>query len=658
MPPTQAERKNAATLRGRLEDDPARLLAAIVESSNDAIVSKDLDGTIRSWNPGAERLFGYSAQEAIGQSITMLIPAGRDDEEPTIIDRIRRGLRVEHYETVRRRKDGKLIDVSLTVSPVKNSSGEIVGASKIARDISERKQTEESNRLLAAIVESSEDAIIGKSLDGIIQSWNAGAQRLFGYAAAEVVGRSITLLIPDGREHEEPDILNRVLRGERVEHYQTVRQRKNGSLVDISLTVSPVRDKAGKIIGASKIARDISAEKAASRQIEIARDQAIAATRAKDDFLAALSHELRTPLNPVLLLATHSAEDYSLPKHVRDDFDLIRKNIELEARLIDDLLDLTHISRGKVQLNLQTHDLHAVLADALATTRAELDAKGLKLTCEFASDQIAISADSVRLQQVFWNVLKNAVKFTPVPGEIVVRTKRDAEASQAIVEVVDTGIGMTETELERVFEAFAQGDHASAASAHRFGGLGLGLAISRKLTELHQGGLTATSSGRGFGSTFTIKLPLVENNDTIAGGSAVQDAIAPVLTRSNPAGTRGHILLVEDHDATRITLARLLTRRKYDVIVAANVEEALRVASGVEIDLVISDIGLPDATGYELLRRLRLDRKLRAIALTGYGNDEDIARTKAAGFSTHLTKPIAIAALDAALTTAFTLPIS
>jgi PAS domain S-box-containing protein len=245
----------------------AQRLGAIVDSSDDAIVSQDLDGIIYTWNPGAERLFSYTAEEAIGTPITRLvIPVDRHDEESEILSRVRRGEHVDHYETVRRRKDGSLVEISLTVSPVKNAEGRIIGASKIARDISERKRITQFEQRLASIVESSDDAIVSKDLDGIIQSWNPGAERLFGYTAEEVIGKPITLLIPTDRHDEESEILSRIRRGERIDHYETVRRRKDGSLVEISLTVSPVKNAEGRIIGASKIARDITERRRAQER--------------------------------------------------------------------------------------------------------------------------------------------------------------------------------------------------------------------------------------------------------------------------------------------------------------------------------------------------------------------------------------------------------
>ena len=256
------------TERKRAEEATQRL-ASIVDSSDDAIISKGLDGIIRSWNSAASRLFGYEAAEVIGKPVTILIPQDRQDEETFILQQIRRGERIEHYETVRRRKDGGLIDVSLTVSPIRNAQGKIIGASKIARDITKRKREINAALLLASIVETSDDAIISKTLDGIITSWNKGAERIFGYMAEEIIGKSIKVLIPREYHAEEDTILGRLRRGERIEHYETIRQRKHGSLINVSLTVSPVADPQGKIVGASKIARDITERKRIEAQISL-----------------------------------------------------------------------------------------------------------------------------------------------------------------------------------------------------------------------------------------------------------------------------------------------------------------------------------------------------------------------------------------------------
>jgi PAS domain S-box-containing protein len=262
-------------------------LAAIVESSDDAIISKNLDGIITTWNRAAQRIFGYKAEEVVGQPVTILIPADRLDEEPGILARIRRGERIDHYETVRRRKDGTLFDVSLTVSPIIDQSGRVVGASKIARDVTDRKRNDLAALQLAAIVESSDDAIISKSVDGVILTWNRGAERIFGYKAEDVVGKPVTVLIPPDRMDEEPGFLARIRAGERIDHYETIRRRKDGTLLDVSLTVSPIRDHSGRIIGASKIARDITERKKAEAKLQQSERQL-------NDLLAAIPAAIYT----------------------------------------------------------------------------------------------------------------------------------------------------------------------------------------------------------------------------------------------------------------------------------------------------------------------------------------------------------------------------
>ncbi len=274
---------------------------------------------------------------------------------------------------------------------------------------------EASQQWMAAIVDSSDDAIIGKDLNGIIKSCNSGAARLFGYEIDELIGKPLRMLIPKTHQNEEDDILDSIRAGKRLEHFETIRQRKDGSLIAVSLMISPVIDNNGKVIGVSKIARDITERKASEEKL-------LRASRAKDDFLAALSHELRTPLNPALLVASECADNPDLPEPVRANFDIIRKNIELEASLIDDLLDLTRITAGKMILNKSRVDVHVVLTDAIATTQADLQDKKIHLNIRLNATPSVVEGDVVRLQQVFWNILKNAVKFTPVHGKIDLET--------------------------------------------------------------------------------------------------------------------------------------------------------------------------------------------------------------------------------------------
>ncbi len=354
----------------------------------------------------------------------------------------------------------------------------------------------------------------------------------------------------------------------------------------------------------------------------------------------------------MLLLATDARSNPNLSPEVKGDFETIRKNVELEARLIDDLLDVTRITSGKMVLARQAVDIHAVLRDSIATIRGELDSKKVDLITVLAEGRPIVNGDPVRLQQVFWNVLKNAVKFTPHTGSVTVTTSVSEELGTIVVRVSDTGIGMSAEDLPHVFDAFVQGEHAKGQGSHRFGGLGLGLAISRKLVELHAGRISAESEGRGKGSTFMIELPLevpaADGREPAAVPAERNGDPVPCAT-DGPAGPQRSILLVEDHLPTRVALDRLLKRRNFKVFVAGTAGEARALAQADRIDILISDIGLPDGNGYDLMAELKKKYGLRGIALTGYGMEEDIARSRANGFDIHLIKPVSIQALDAAL---------
>ncbi|HXB60993.1 MAG TPA: response regulator [Candidatus Acidoferrales bacterium] len=378
-------------------------------------------------------------------------------------------------------------------------------------------------------------------------------------------------------------------------------------------------------------------------ELKRAHSELLTASHAKDDFLATLSHELRTPLNPILLLASDAMNNRDLPPRIRTDFNTIRKNVEMEARLIDDLLDLTRIARGKIILEKNSVNLGSALQDAIAQVREEMSQKQIVLDLRLKAARHTVFADAVRLQQIFWNLLKNAVKFTPHGGQIIIETSSGED--KIFVKISDTGIGMTPEELSAIFTAFSQGEHA-AANGHRFGGLGLGLSISQKLTELHSGKITASSLGRDKGSAFTVELPLASAADTVG------DPATPKPPENVPSGGSAkslRILLVEDHEPTRTTLAGLLARRRYEVSAAATVAEARALAGTRSFDLLITDIGLPDGNGYDLMNELGKKNNLRGIALTGYGMEHDVARSENAGFDAHLTKPVRIQSLEAAL---------
>lgn len=368
-----------------------------------------------------------------------------------------------------------------------------------------------------------------------------------------------------------------------------------------------------------------------------------AASVAKDNFIAALSHELRTPLNPVLLIASEAAANSSLAPEVRNDFDVIAKNVRLEARLIDDLLDVTRITHGKMTIDFQSVDVEEVLKEALAKVHDELKANDIRVELKLEADHHTVRGDASRLQQVFWNLLKNAAKFTPRGGEVDIETA--VEGDRLVVKMRDNGIGMTSEELGRIFVPFAQGDHASKGQAGSFSGLGLGLSICLALIESHGGTIEASSPGRNLGATFTIKLPLGEKNPA-------KLATSPAVSADPKASTlppRRKILLVEDDNSSRTALSRLLERRNFEVISAASATEAVEAATRHTFEFVISDIGLPERDGYSLMKELREKYGLRGIALTGYGTQEDIASSEASGFVAHLTKPVSVVTLERAI---------
>jgi PAS domain S-box-containing protein len=616
-----------------------------------AVYTIDTSGLIQNFNRHATELWGRrpapgDTDQRFCGSYKMFRPDGSHmphDQCPMAEVVSGKLAAVRDAEVHIERPDASRVIVVVNIQPLKNDRGKVIGAINCFYDITERKRAEEVRARLAALVEFSDDAIISKDLNGVITSWNRGAEQLFGYTEVEAVGQPMAMLIPPDRAGEERAILECIRRGEAVQHRETIRRRKDGSLLDISLTVSPIRNSQGEIIGASIIARDVTQSKRTERELAgiLAREQA--GNRAKDDFLAVLSHELRTPLNPVLLLASDSANDPDLPAQVRENFDTIRKNIELEARLIDDLLDLTRVSHGKLLLTQSELDSHEILKDAISNVLNEIEHKRIILKLHLKAKSCDIFGDAVRLQQVFWNVLKNAVKFTHEGGCITIESQT-LPGDKLLISVSDTGIGMNAEEIEHIFGAFSQG-------THRFGGLGLGLAISRALVELHSGSIRASSPGKGKGATFSIELPLIppsEKNETI---SLPLDSLSmPAAAIGKKTGEHLHILLVEDHEPTRSTLTKLLLQRRYVVTSAASFAQACSLMEKNNgFELLISDIGLPDGSGFDLMSEFQKKFGAKGIALTGYGTDQDVAHSQSSGFTAHLTKPICIESLENAL---------
>jgi PAS domain S-box-containing protein len=624
------------TERKRLERD-ARQCAAIVNSSDDAIVSKSLDGTIVSWNPGAERLFGYTAAEVVGRSIRLIIPADRQSEEDYVLDRVRKGEMLEHFETVRVRKDGTMVPISLTVSPIRSGSGEIVGASKIARDLSRSQQLQRDASRLVAIVDSSDDAIVGKDLDGIVTSWNPAAEEMFGFSAAEMVGRSIRRLVPDDRQQEEDEVLARIRRGERVEHYETIRRRKDGSLIPVSLTVSPIRSLDGTVVGASKIARDITDRKRAEderqRLLKLARD----ASSLKDEFLATLSHELRTPLNAIVGYVRMMQSGLVTGEKQTRALEIVGRNVTSLVQIVEDVLDVSRIVSGKLRLEMQAVELPAVVQAAVATVRPAADAKGVEFETIIDPFVETVSGDPERLQQIFWNLFSNAVKFTDRGGRVEVRIDRGN--AQVVVTVRDTGVGIPSEFLPYVFDRFRQAD-AGITRSH--GGLGLGLAITRHLVELQGGRIFAASEGLGKGATFRIELP-VNARGSLAHGRA---PALPERAQIEVPQLQGVRILAVDDDRDALALIReILEATGATVVTADSALQALDVLERMTPDVLFADLGLPHMSGFDLIERVRKSeraelREMPAVAVTAYARSADRSRALRSGFQMHLAKPV------------------
>jgi PAS domain S-box-containing protein len=797
-----------------------RQLAAIIESSNDAILSENIDGIILTWNHGANTLYGYRPDEIIGKHISILVPRDRSDEIAIIQSKVRSGERLEHFETVRRRKDGTLIDISLTASPLHDDEGHTIGISKIARDITARKQAETQRAYLAAIVESSDDAIVSKTLDSVITSWNRAAEEMFGFAATEAIGQQIYIIIPPERHHEEAEILERLKRGERIDHFETVRQKKDGTRRHVSLTISPIKDKSGTIIGASKIARDITEKKKSDLQLQVAyqtvetinlvgqalsaeldlekvvqtltdaatavtgaafgsffynvvddqgasymlytlsgvprehfanfpmpratelfgptfrgedviriedvkkdprygknspyfgmpkghlpvtsylavpvrsntgdvlgglffghpepgvftqrherlvvglagqaasamdnarlyeaarkaRSEAENANRLKDEFLATVSHELRTPLNAILgwarMLHTGKLDDQTRSRAI----ETIERNAVSQGQLIEDILDVSRIITGKLRFEMLPIEIGQVVQDAVESVRPTADAKGVRLETLLDTNADLIRGDAHRLQQVIWNLLSNAIKFTPKGGRVQVTLS--CIDSHVEIAVSDTGQGIGKEFLPYVFDRFRQGESSTVRS---HGGLGLGLAIVRHLTELHGGTVTAVSEGEGRGATFTIRLPLAILRETKRSEER-QRALAPAVEGSLAIGRdatlRGvRVLVVDDEPDARELLRVVLEQSGAAVSLAKSTKEALDMFRDSKPDVLVSDIGMPVADGYELIRQIRSltheeGGSVPAAALTAYATAEDRLKGLTAGYQIHVAKPV------------------
>jgi PAS domain S-box-containing protein len=523
---------------------------------------------------------------------------------------------------------------------------------------------EELTGLLAAIVTSSDDAIISKDLNGIVRSWNPAAARIFGYTAEEMIGCPITNLFPVDRLDEEPKILEQIRRGQRVDHFETVRRHKDGRLIDVSVTISPLRDASGQVVGVSKVARDVTSvkrvlverEKMLQRE-KFARADAERLGRMKDEFLSTLSHELRTPLNAILGWATllRAPGIFGSPSDLQEGLDTIERNARAQARLIDELLDMSRIINGKFRLDLQAVDVAQIINSAVESIRPALDAKRIRITKCLDSECGPINADPNRLQQVLWNLLANAVKFTPAGGLVHILLRRSN--SQIEITVADSGQGISREFLPQLFDRFSQ---AETAADRRHGGLGLGLAIVKTIVEHHGGTIAASSPGVDQGATFVIALPVIAVHESLTAPGAThpeaEAQIGPLIDFPSFDGFK--ILVVDDERDACTVIRRVLERCNADINTASSADEAFELVRRLRPDLILSDIGMPRQDGYQFLSRVRAlsheeGGDTPAIAITAFARSDDRRRALMAGFQMHLPKPVEPAELIAVVANQF-----
>jgi PAS domain S-box-containing protein len=700
-------------------------LAAIVASSEDAIVSKTLDGIVTSWNQAAERLFGYTSAEMVGQPILRVIPPELHHEEVAILTKLRAGGRIERYETTRVRKDGRRIEVSLTVSPIRDRTGRIVGAAKIAHDITARRATEQALHEEAhalGVLSSVGRAIASQlELDRLVQLVTDAATELSGaefgaffYNVTREDKESYWLYSLSGASRESfanfpmpraTEVFGPTFRGEGIVRSDDIRADARygrnspysgmppGHLPVCSYLAVPVASSSGAVIGGlffghsqpgifserserlvtgiasyASIAidnarlfqtireretqlKDLAEEREQFLKSERqARSDAERLSHLKDEFLATLSHELRTPLNAIqgwtALLRQHDvpAED------MKRGLETIDRNVRAQTQIVNDLLDMSRIISGKIHLEVQTLHLHEVVNTAIEAVAPTADAKRIRIHTLLDTAIGLVRGDPNRLQQVLWNLLSNAVKFTPAGGRVQVVLERVNSHVEIVVE--DTGIGIRPDFLPYVFDRFRQGD---PSTTRRYGGLGLGLSIVKNLVELHGGSVRVKSGGENQGSTFVIALPVSHvGRDERERARPSASSADPLDAIELPRLDDVTVLIVDDEPDGRALIARILEGHGAKAQCAASAQEALQMLQQQKVSIMLSDIGMPEMDGYELMRRVRLldaarGTPLPAIAVTAYARPEDRQRSLLAGYQMHLAKPIEARELIAAI---------
>jgi PAS domain S-box-containing protein len=611
-------------------------LEVTLRSIGDAVIATDVEGRVTFLNPVAERLTGWPAADARNQPFERIFRIVNE----------RTGLPVEHpvtkvlqtggivglaNHTVLITRDERRVPIDDSGAPVRLPTGELIGIVVVFRDVTERQRAEHERGWLAAIVNSTDDAIVSKTLDGIITSWNPAATRLFGYEPAEIIGRPITTIIPPELQAEEVQILARLRAGERVDHFETMRVAKDGHRIEVSLTASPICNEDGTIVGASKVARDITERKRSERLLR-------EASRQKDEFIATLAHELRNPLAPICAAAELLKEAKSLAPELRAATTILERQARQMTHLVDDLLDVSRITSGRIRLQPEPVELTELLKNVIESYRQSAESARHQVTFAASGEPVYVTGDRIRLTQIFSNILHNAVKYTPPGGRVDIALHTEGRHAQ--VRIRDNGVGIPRERLEHIFEPFTQLDRSFQ---HADGGLGIGLTLAKRLIELHQGRIEARSEGHGKGTEFLVRLP--------RGAAGTARAAAAAHAEPYPLTSRRILIADDNHDAA-VSLSMLLQSIGHDTRVVHDGVEALEEAERFRPDVVLLDLGMPRLDGFETARKIASQPWASAtqiVAVTGWGQEADRQRAKAAGFHRHLVKPVNFDALREAI---------
>ena len=612
-----------------------------LRSIGDAVITTDIAGRITYLNEVAESLTGWSLEDALGQPLESVFKIvnelTRTRVENPAMRALREGIVVGlANHTLLIKKDGEECPIDDSAAPIRNEAGSVSGCVLIFRDVSAQRLTERDRanqlitaRLLASIVESSNDAIISKSLEGIIQTWNAAAERLFGFTPEEAIGKHISLIIPPERIAEEDQIIARLKAGQRIEHFETERVRKDGGCITVSLTISPINDDAGNVVGASKIVRDVTERKQLEDNLRRLAADLSETDRRKNEFLATLAHELRNPLAPMSNMLEVLKRANGDREIVQRAHETLERQLNQMIRLVDDLLDLNRITHDRLELRRSEVELSSVIQQAVEVALPLLDSAGHALGVDEPDEPIYLNADRARLAQVFGNLLNNSAKYTKSKGAISLTARR--EGDEVVVTVKDNGAGIPADKLDSIFDMFMQVDTTSDRSQ---GGLGIGLTLVKRLVEMHGGTIEARSAGEGLGSEFVVRLPVL-TKPLAAAPHGPNDA-----TKSSALHS---ILIVDDNRDSADSLSMLLELTGKQTFLAHDGLEALEMAEKYRPQAMLVDIGLPKLTGHEVCRRIREQhwgQDIVMIALTGWGQEDDRRKSQEAGFDGHLVKPV------------------